>query len=551
MKASIKRIYIVLSLTIFLISCSDNFDSSDVSSAEQSGNESLKSVLDENIMNGAYLFAHMTTGDYGGFYYSISKNGVNWTMLNSGRRINGYRGHPDFCKGRNGKYYMIGVEGDSWQPLLWETENLTDWNVAKQIPKTAFDVSAFGYNTEQIWYGAPKMYYDETSDQYINTWHAARQGLTIIGNEEHDKPYWKSIRTFYILTPDFVTYTRPERLFNFTGQHANMATMDAIIRKIDGKYYSFVKDERWPEDISTGYKAIRIARSDNLTGPYGNPGNAITDSWHEAQTLVPNPNHNGWYLYAEKYPFKYDLYEASSVEGTWRKKDVNLPNARHGSMIWIDDITFGNIVRKYYSINGVPLNPSPLPSYIEATVSLTQGNHIWFEGFGYDIGKIIRQDFFSDTYLNGTIFIGPTGNYKLYYNLINGFVYIDAGNANLTYPNGLWICGTGLGFPKEPYSATTQWNWWLPHEYIYCKKTADNIFEATAYMNKGFLFKFFHRRNWGLEETAYNYSMEPANWLVNANNGWNDFGSGSNFTSGVYTIKIDMNVKKVSLIKKN
>lgn len=305
---------------------------------------------DDNIENsgkGGYLFAHMKDADYGGFYYSVSEDGINWTTLNSGSKINEYRGHPDFCLGRDGRYYMIGIEAGTGQPLLWETRNLIGWGVEKQIPKSAFDLSALGHSTEQVWYGAPKMYYDKDSDQYIITWHAAKEGLTTNGNEEHDKPYWRSIRTFYILTSDFKTYTEPKRLFNFTGEHEDMPTMDAIIRKIDGKYYSFIKDERWPEDISEGSKAIRMTKADNLTGPYENPGAAITTNWREAQTLVPKPENNGWYLFVEHYPLEYDLYEASSIEGPWTHKEIKSPDARHGSMIWVDGATYQAIVRAY------------------------------------------------------------------------------------------------------------------------------------------------------------------------------------------------------------
>lgn len=194
---------------------------------------------------------------------------------------------------------------------------------------------------------------------------------------------------------------------------------------------------------------------------------------------------------------------------------------------------------------------SSLPGYKEATVFITEGQYVEFMDFEDNIGNMLHPDFFTDASANKAKFTGSTGEYKIYYNTVKGFIYIES--AILLYPESLWICGTGLGFPKEPYSATTQWNWWLPHEYIYCKKTADNIFEATAYFKTGFLFKFFRQRNWGPEETAHNYTMEPSSWLVNALNEWGDFagdfGSGSSFTSGKYTVRIDMNTKVVRLIK--
>jgi hypothetical protein len=280
-------------------------------------------------------------------FYSVSDDGINWRTLNQGKKISEYRGHPDFCLGKDGRYYMIGIQAGTRQPVLWATKSMITWEIEKNIPASAFDVSDLGHKTDQAWYGAPKMYYDEDSDQYIITWHAAKKELTTNGNEEHDKPFWRSIRTFYILTSDFVSFTKPRRLFNFTGIHEDMPTMDAIIRKVDGKYYSFVKDERWPGDVAEGYKAIHITKSDNLTGPYENPGKAVTDTWREAQTLVRNPKDTGWYLFVEEYPIKYTLYTSSNIEGPYVRKEITAPNARHGSIIHVDETTYRAILKAY------------------------------------------------------------------------------------------------------------------------------------------------------------------------------------------------------------
>jgi hypothetical protein len=296
--------------------------------------------------NGGYLFAHMSNNSYGSLFYSVSDDGTDWRLLNKGQRICDYRGHSDFCFGKDGRYYMIGIEAGTQQPLLWATKNLITWGIEQNISKDVFDTAKAGYKADS-WYGAPKMYYDADSKQYIITWHAADASLSRNGNEEHDKPYWRSIRTFYVLTSDFREFTQPHRLFHFTGKHENMPTMDVIIRKIDGKYYAFIKDERWPGDVSDGYKAIHIAKSDNLTGPYENPGPAVTDTWHEAQTLVRNPDDTGWYLFAENYPHKYDLYESVNIEGPWKKKEISAVNIRHGSVVRVDEPTYRAILTAY------------------------------------------------------------------------------------------------------------------------------------------------------------------------------------------------------------
>lgn len=62
---------------------------------------------------GGYLFAHMTKEDYGRLYYSVSKDGLHWTLLNEGKRVHSdYRGHPDIMRGHDGHYYLLGNPPD-------------------------------------------------------------------------------------------------------------------------------------------------------------------------------------------------------------------------------------------------------------------------------------------------------------------------------------------------------------------------------------------------------------------------------------------------------
>lgn len=295
---------------------------------------------------GGYLFAHMTNSDYGSLYYSVSEDGISRTTLNCNKKINNFRGHPTFCIGTDGQYYMIGVNnGTTGIPVLWKSKDLISWSVNTIIPQSAFNVSSLGYSTDLVWYGAPKMFFDKSSNQYLISWHAP-----LIGQITNSQDYWRSMRTFYVLTSDFITFSTPKRLFNFTGDYANMATIDALIYKIDGKYYILVKDERWPGDILNssynGYKSVLMTKSDNLIGPYENP-KVISAQWQEAPTLVPKPNSGGWYLYVEKYPAKYLLYEAEAIECAWATKTIYPPYARHGSIIWLDKRIYNKVLRAY------------------------------------------------------------------------------------------------------------------------------------------------------------------------------------------------------------
>lgn len=312
------------------------------SSHDDKGNSSEDVDRPATDNNGGYLFAHMTPADYGKLFYSVSRDGLKWETLNNRNVIlDDYRGHPDICQGGDNNFYMIGIQGDNAPYLtLYSTPDLVTWR-RKDLDRSVFDVSHLGLQNEGSSVGAPKMFYDEDSKQYIITWHAFSPGLS--GNA-----LWESMRTCYILTSDFETFTPAQRLFNFTGDDEDMATIDTIIKKEGDTYYAIIKDERWPEKCATG-KTIRIATSANLTGPYSNPGPPITPAWREAPTLVKSMDDKNWFLYVEDYRnSQYNLFKASSLTGSmWSQVEFTPPVARHGCIIRVSEKLYEGIVKAY------------------------------------------------------------------------------------------------------------------------------------------------------------------------------------------------------------
>lgn len=306
---------------------------------------------DNNIpveTDGGYLWAFMTNNKYGRLFYALSRDGFNWETLNRNHIIDPqYIGHPDICKGRDGAYYMLAV-----QPFaLWRSEDLVSWT------KTELDEDILNRSNSMGLYvtyylGAPKMFYDEDSDQYIITWHACQ-------NPDYDD--WTTMSTLYVLTKDFENYTEPKKLFAFTGESENMPTIDVIIRKIDGKYYALYKDERSQEIAPLTGKTIRMSVSDNLTGPYSNPGEPLTpnDNNREAPILVERPAGAGWALYAEiceGSPLGYSLFISPTIDGTWSERTFHGPNvkdgtsrpgARHGCIVKIPETTYKALESAY------------------------------------------------------------------------------------------------------------------------------------------------------------------------------------------------------------
>jgi len=293
----------------------------------------------QEMQAGGYLFAHMTKQDYGRLYYSVSEDGLHWTLLNNGKRVyDQYRGHPDICRGHDGRYYMTG---GSHAITLWVSKDLVKWDSFDRIEPDVYKSPNF--KPEEKTYGASKIYYDRATAQYLITWHTS-QHKKLREKPEH---YWAGQRTLYITSRDFKTFTEPKRLFQW-----DMATIDVIVRKVDGTYYAMIKDELYPSfEWPTG-KTIRVSSSKNLTGPWSKPSSPITPNFREAPTLIPRPDGKAWYLYYEQYPgVSYGLSTAETPAGPWHDvycMKYNVPeNARHGCMIAITQKQYDDIMAAY------------------------------------------------------------------------------------------------------------------------------------------------------------------------------------------------------------
>jgi hypothetical protein len=198
---------------------------------------------------------------------------------------------------------------------------------------------------------------------------------------------------------------------------------------------------------------------------------------------------------------------------------------------------------------------SAYAGYKALTLTLTKGEELEFIGFGEDISGILRPDFFVNTSGNKTNFDGYKAEYTLLYNETNGFMYIE--NEAMTLPDALWMDGTGIGFPLPPYTATSEWNWNKPTDYVFCKKTGEGVFSAVIYISNGFGFKFFTRRGWESPEypeyKAHNFTVTPSElirshkWTEETWDGNGDLEPGSAFSAGVYKIEINLNANTITL----
>ena len=292
-----------------------------------------------------YLFAHMMKHDYGRLYYSVSRDGLHWKLLNDGKRVLGdeYRGHPDICQGHDGRYYLVGNYSKNADIGIWVSADLVKW---KKLRDFSPDISKTpDFEPALRYHGAPKLFYDRASSLYLITWHSTCEPPV----REDPEKFWSGMRTLYVTSRELAEFSDPKRLFSF-----DLATIDVIVRRGRDRYYAIIKDERYPSfDWPTG-KTIRISSSPSLLGPYADPSPPITPNFREAPTLIPRPDGRGWYLYYEQYPgVSYGCSTAETLEGPWYDlycEDYEVPEGvRHGSMIPITAEQYDAIVAAYGS----------------------------------------------------------------------------------------------------------------------------------------------------------------------------------------------------------
>lgn len=302
-------------------------------------------------MNQAYLFAHMTHSDYGKLYYSVSLDGLHWYSLHNGKRVfDEYKGHPDICKGHDGRYYIVGNQNDASPDInFWVSDDLINWEKYSTYTPDLKATPGYGEALQRI--GAPKLYFDESSKQYILTWHTPHKE----GTEEDPERYWASQRTLYVLSKDLKSFSpHPERLFEW-----DMGTIDVSIRKVGDSYYAIIKDETYPTLYWPTGKTIRICKAPALTGPYSEPSYPLSPNFREAPMLIPSPDNKIWYIYYEQYPgVSYGLSIADNLNGPWYQASGNtfysdwdkysLPaKVRHGCMLVITKNEYDKLVDKF------------------------------------------------------------------------------------------------------------------------------------------------------------------------------------------------------------
>lgn len=285
---------------------------------------SLTSITGSTQMkDSVFLFCYFK-GNGDGLHLAYSNDGYKWNALYNDSIIikptisnDKLMRDPCIIRGGDGNFRIVWTV--SWKDRgigYASSPDLIHWSEQQFIPVMMHEDSA-----RNTW--APEVTYDAENKEYMIYWATTIPGR-FVQKDTSAEDSRNNHRIYYVTTKDFKEFSKTKLLYD-----PGFSVIDATIVKDTSGYVMFLKNEtRWPVE-----KNIRVAYSKNLTGPYGDPGVAITgDYWAEGPTSLKIGDK--WIVYFDKYrDHKYGAVESNDLVNWADVSDkVEFPKGiRHGT----------------------------------------------------------------------------------------------------------------------------------------------------------------------------------------------------------------------------
>ena len=275
-----------------------------------------------------YVFAYFKNNGRDGLHLAGSTDGLNWAAFGKDSSFlaptvgkDKLMRDPCVISGLDGNFHMVWT--DSWTDKgigYASSPDLIHWSKQLFIPVMEKEDSA-----RNCW--APEITSDPITNTYLIYWATTINGKFTETVNTQEKGY--NHRIYYVTTKDFKTFSDTKLLYD-----PGFNVIDANIVKDNGRFVMFLKDEtRQPV-----HKNLKIAYSDNLTGPYSTASIPITGNyWAEGPAAIKIKD--TWMVYFDKYL----LHQYGAVSSTdlvnWTdiSDQIHLPKgARHGSIVEVN-----------------------------------------------------------------------------------------------------------------------------------------------------------------------------------------------------------------------
>ncbi|MDD4992398.1 MAG: glycoside hydrolase N-terminal domain-containing protein [Paludibacter sp.] len=284
-----------------------------------------------------YVFSYFNNNGQDGLHLAGSTDGLNWKPFHNDKAFlvpnvgkDSIMRDPCVARGLDGQYHMVWT--DSWTDRgigYASSKDLIHWSKQVFIPVMQQEDSA-----RNCW--APEITIDPISQTYMIYWATTIKGKFLETLSTLEAKY--NHRIYYVTTKDFKTFSETKLLYA-----PGFNVIDATIVRDGGRYIMFMKDET-REPVQ---KNLKIAYSDNLTGPYSAAGKPITGNyWAEGPTTLQKDGK--WIVYFDRYrDHRYGaIQSADLVNWTDISDQISIPKGlRHGTIFTVSEDEY-NLLEK-------------------------------------------------------------------------------------------------------------------------------------------------------------------------------------------------------------
>lgn len=290
---------------------------------------SVSAAVAEPGTNSAYLLVYFRTPEEA-LHYAYSDDGLSWHALNGNRPVmraevgNKSIRDPYIRQGPDGWFHLVST--NSWKAvnlIYARSKDLLTWESQRLLPVMA-DVP----ETKNVW--APEFVYDEERNDYLIFW------SSVTSPEGHQ-------RTWCCRTRNFESLTKPKVLFD-----PGYTQIDATIVQDKGTWHLIYKDERGENRRDTDNKAMRVAVSKCLEGPYKPVTGLVTPHLTEGPTVF-RAGGRWLMLYDHFMDHKWGAAESQNLK-TWSVLEdaLTVPDkARHGCVLSITKEQLGKLKAEF------------------------------------------------------------------------------------------------------------------------------------------------------------------------------------------------------------
>jgi alpha-L-arabinofuranosidase len=272
-----------------------------------------------------------------GLHLAWSPDGMHWEELGPAehswiRPTLGKKCMRDPClrQGPDGTFHLVWTTG--WDDKGFghaASKDLVHWGPQQWVPVNE-DVPG----AKNTW--APELFYDAAKREWLIFWATTIEGrfpeTANAGHHNH--------RQYYVKTKDFVSFSKPQLLFD-PGHNV----IDATMIEAGGRYCLIYKDER------IGKKELHVVSSASSTGPWGTPSPTLPKPGRMVEGPTALRVGDEWFVYFDIYSdHRYGAVKSRDLvhwEDVTRR--TSFPRGlRHGTALEVSSALFRSLLAVLY-----------------------------------------------------------------------------------------------------------------------------------------------------------------------------------------------------------